>query len=73
MLDPRTTRVVGVAGEALVATVDEGVQPAGPLGALRALGDADVKTVVGFTLRFAKNFGKALVQQRTALPARAGS
>jgi uncharacterized protein YjgD (DUF1641 family) len=73
VLDPRTTRVVGVAGEALVATVDEGVQPAGPLGALRALGDADVKTVVGFTLRFAKNFGKALVQQRTALPARAGS
>lgn len=72
VLDPRTTRVVGVAGEALVATVNEGVQPAGPMGALRAMGDADVKAVLGFTLRFAKNFGKALIQQRASLPARAG-
>lgn len=73
VLDPRTTRVVGVAGEALVATVEEGVQPAGPMGALRALSDADVKTVVGFTLRFAKHFGKALVHRRGSLPARAGT
>lgn len=72
VLDPRTTRVVGLAGEALVATVDEGAQPAGPMGALRALGDADVKTVLGFTLRFAKNFGRSLVAQKAALPARAG-
>jgi uncharacterized protein YjgD (DUF1641 family) len=71
VLDPAATRVVGTAGSALVQTAAEPAAPGpGPLGALLALGDVDVRTAVGFGLRFAKNLGRSLAGAHGALPAR---
>ncbi|MEZ4410301.1 MAG: DUF1641 domain-containing protein [Polyangiales bacterium] len=73
VLDPAAVRVVGVAGAALAKTAAEPVgEGPGPFGALRAMGDVDVRAAVGFGLRFAKNLGRALASGRVALPARAG-
>lgn len=69
VLDPRATQVVGTAGRALAATSTEHPPPLGPLAALRAMSDSDVRTAVGFALRFAKNFGRALGARHPALPA----
>lgn len=72
VLDPATTKLVGSAGQALVRTARE--QPdvgPGPMGVLRALGDGDVRAAVGFTLRFAKHFGRTLKGPGLTLPARA--
>ncbi len=72
VLERDATRVVGTAGAALAQTAGEPMaQGPGPVGALIALGDADVRTAVGFGLRFAKNLGRALVAAQRALPARA--
>ncbi|MFO0601722.1 MAG: hypothetical protein U0324_01050 [Polyangiales bacterium] len=72
VLDPQATRVVGTAGAALVRTASEPMAPGpGALGTLFALGDVDVRTAVGFGLRFAKNLGRSLAGAPAALPARA--
>ncbi len=72
VLDPAATRAVGTAGAALARTAAEPVTPGpGAFGALLALGDADVRTAVGFGLRFAKNLGRSLAGAHGALPARA--
>jgi uncharacterized protein YjgD (DUF1641 family) len=71
VLDPQATRVVGTAGTALAQTATEPMTPSpGPLGTLRALGDGDVRTALGFALRFARNLGRALKHNPGALPAR---
>jgi uncharacterized protein YjgD (DUF1641 family) len=73
VLDPNATRVVGTAGAALVETAAEPVTPGpGAFGTLLALGDTDVRTAVGFALRFAKNLGRSLASARHTLPERAG-
>jgi uncharacterized protein YjgD (DUF1641 family) len=72
VLDPSTTRVVGTAGQALVSTArDELDDGPGPLGVLRALGDRDVRAAVGFTLRFARHFGRTLKRHGLTLPSAA--
>jgi uncharacterized protein YjgD (DUF1641 family) len=72
VLDPSTTKVVGTAGQALVRTARERIDDGpGALGVLRALGDGDVRAAVGFTLRFAKHFGRSLKAHGLTLPARA--
>ncbi len=71
VLDPAATRVVGTAGASLVKTAREPHTPGpGPLGLVRALGDVDVRAVLGFTLRFARNFGRALDRNDLELAAR---
>ena len=72
VLDPATTKVVGTAGQALVRTARERIDDGpGALGVLRALGDGDVRAAVGFTLRFARHFGRSLKEHGLTLPARA--
>lgn len=70
VLDPAATRIVGTAGAALAQTALEPVTPKGPWDALRALGDHEVRTALGFALRYAKNLGRRLVPTRGELAAR---
>lgn len=60
VLDPAPVAIVGKLGEALATTSREESPSVGALGALRALGDPDVKRTVGFALRVAQRFGGAM-------------
>lgn len=71
VLDPAPVAIVGKLGEALATTSREDSPSVGAIGALRALGDPDVKRTVGFALRVAQRFGGAMRERETkALAAR---
>jgi uncharacterized protein YjgD (DUF1641 family) len=59
VFDEAAVQMVGTSGKALVQTRGSAA-PVGPLGALAALTDPDVQRTLGFTLAFARAFGRAL-------------
>lgn len=64
MLDPRALASLGQLAESLVAVREGGAPRVGMLGALRALGDADVQRALGFALQVAAGFGRTLEATR---------
>jgi uncharacterized protein YjgD (DUF1641 family) len=60
ILEPKVIKLVGSAGEALVTTQQQPIEPVGLFDLLRAIGDPDTQRALGFLLTFAKNFGKTL-------------
>ncbi len=60
LLDNLDEGAMRLAGTALAATKDLTVEPTGAFGALRALGDSNVRKAVGFALGVARRFGAAL-------------
>ena len=70
LLSPGALNTVGQAGSALAAAADGVSQPAGLLTLVRALRDPSVQRSLGFALRFAQLFGRALEPAERALPAR---
>lgn len=60
MLDPQTLAVMSHLGESLVACKQAPECSLGPVGALRSMGDPDVQRTLGFLMKFAKEFGRAL-------------
>lgn len=64
VLDPRTLKVIGRLGTALVETQDEAARGETPsrglFGLLGALRDDDVRRTIGFLTRFAQTFGRQL-------------
>jgi hypothetical protein len=67
ILDEPSVDVVGKAGAALAAAREEGTREVGLWGAARAMSDADVRRAVGFLLRVAQLFGRALEDNRSTL------
>jgi hypothetical protein len=60
VLEPKTLRVIGSAGQALATSQQATPKPVGLLGALGALRDPEVRKALGFAVTFAKQFGRAL-------------
>jgi uncharacterized protein YjgD (DUF1641 family) len=58
--DPSALATAEAATTALVETRKATIEPVGPFGALRKLGDPDVQRAVGFSLALAKRFGQVL-------------
>lgn len=67
VLDPEAVRVVSLAGKALVASRACECGPLGPVGAIRALSEPEVKRALGFSVAFARQFGAALDAPSTSL------
>lgn len=60
VLDPEAVRVVAAAGRAMAEAAAEPGPPLGAFGAMRALGDPDVRHALGFAIRVARHLGRAL-------------
>lgn len=58
--NPSALATAEAATTALVEARAAKIEPVGPFGALRALGDPDVQRAVGFSLALAKRFGQVL-------------
>jgi uncharacterized protein YjgD (DUF1641 family) len=74
VLDEAPVRLVGKAGVAMAEVAAEGAPPAGPFGAMLAMGRSDVQRSLGLLLKFAERFGRALDDgDEKRLPATRGS
>ena len=60
MLDPQALHTLGLAAQAVARANETEPPKLGLFGAARALKDGDVQRTVGFTLRLARGFGRAL-------------
>lgn len=69
MLDPRTLESLGTVAKTLVEANETEPPRVGLFGAMRALSDEDTQRAVGFLLRVAQSFGRALKRERKSLPA----
>lgn len=60
VLDPKALTIVGSAAQALVESQEKPPQKLGLIGLIGALRDADIQKALGFTMTFAKAFGKKI-------------
>ncbi|MGB0386744.1 MAG: DUF1641 domain-containing protein, partial [Ardenticatenaceae bacterium] len=60
VLDPKVLKIMGNTGQALVATQQQPIEPAGFFDLFRAIGNSDTQRALGFLLAFGSNFGKSL-------------
>jgi hypothetical protein len=60
VLDPSVVQLIGTMGSSLAAAASSRPAPVGPMGALGALRNPDVKQALGLLLTFAAEFGRHL-------------
>ncbi|MEM1416528.1 MAG: DUF1641 domain-containing protein [Myxococcota bacterium] len=67
MLDPQALHTLGLAAQAVAHASETEPPKLGLFGAARAMKDGDVQRAVGFTLRLARGFGRALRREAKRL------
>lgn len=67
MLDPQALHTLGLAAQAVAHASETEPPKLGLFGAARAMKDGDVQRAVGFTMRLARGFGRALRREAKRL------
>ena len=60
VLNPKAVRTVGAMAQALVSSQQEKPPKLGIFGLMKAMGDPEIQTALGFMINFAKHFGRRL-------------